>query len=218
MKKTNNEEVADILKKTGAIIEDSHFVYTSGKHAPVYVNKDYVYPHTAYISRIAEIIAEKYKDSPIDVVVGPSVGGIILSQWTAHHLSHIKGKEVLSVYTEKQWNGGQKDQIFTRGYGTYVRGRNILVVEDVVTTGGSVKKVINSVINEGGRVLAACAIVNKDPVNINPSFIGVPFDYLAIVGADVYDEKDCPLCLSGALVNTEFGHGKKYLESKKIKK
>ncbi len=210
--KTSNEEVVDILEKTGAIVDNSHFVYVSGKHASIYINKDYIYPHTAYISRIAEIIAQKYKDSLVDVVVGPSTGGIILSQWTAYHLSRLKDKEVLSIYTEKQ---PDKDQIFTRGYDTYVRGRNVLVVEDVVTTGGSIKKVINSVQKEGGRVLAACAIVNKDPTNINPSFIGVPFDYLAIVGMDVYDEKDCPLCKAGVPINVQLGHGKKYLESKK---
>lgn len=207
----SNQEVIDILKKTGAVISGSHFVYVSGKHAPIYINKDYIYPHTVYISRIAEMIAQKYKDSAIDIVVGPSIGGIILSQWTAHHLSLLKDKEVLSVYTEKQ---PDKDQIFTRGYDTYVRGKNVLVVEDIVTTGGSVKKVIDSVQKEGGRVVATCAIVNKDPENINPSFIGTPFDYLAIVGMDVYDEKDCPLCKAGVPINIQMGHGKKYLETK----
>ena len=206
-----NQEVLDILEKTGAVVSNSHFVYVSGRHAPTYVNKDYVYPHTAYISRIAEIIAEKYKDSPVDVVVGPAIGGIILSQWTAHHLSRLKGKEVLSVYTEKQ---PDKDQIFTRGYGACVKGKNVLVVEDIVTTGGSVKKVINSVVKEGGNVLAACAIVNKDPKNINPDSMGVPFDYLAIIGMDVYEEKDCPLCKAGVPINTMLGHGKKYLEER----
>ena len=205
----SNQEVVDILKKTNAVVTNSHFVYVSGKHAPEYVNKDYVYPHTAQISRIAEIIAEKYKDLPVDVIVGPSIGGIILSQWTAHHLSLLKGKEILSVFTEKQPN---KDQIFMRYYGQYVKGRNVLVVEDVVTTGGSVKKVINSVLKEGGKVLAACAIVNKDPKNINPDFIGVPFNYLTIVDADVYEEKDCPLCKANVPINTTLLHCKKYLE------
>jgi len=207
----SNQEVVDILEKTGAVVSDSHFVYVSGKHAPTYINKDYVYPHTADVSRIAEIIAEKYKDSPVEVVAGPSIGGIILSQWTAHHLSRLKGSEVLSVYTEKQ---PDKDQIFTRGYDKYVKGKNVLVVEDIVTTGGSVIKVINSVKDAGGNVVAACAIVNKDPVNINPSSMGVPFNYLAIIGMDVWEEKDCPLCKQGVPINTQLGHGKKYLEDK----
>jgi orotate phosphoribosyltransferase len=213
--KESNKEVVDILEKTKAVVNNSHFVYSSGKHAPTYVNKDYVYPHTAYISRIAEIIAEKYKDQPIDIVVGPAIGGIILSQWTAHHLSNLKGKEILSVYTEKQID---KDQIFTRGYGRFVKEKNVLVVEDIVTTGASVKKVINSVKKEGGKVIAACAIVNKDPLNINPNFIGVPFDCLTIIGMDVYEEKDCPLCKTGMPINTQLGHGKKFLEERKNKK
>src|SRR3954470_15140473 len=125
-----NEEVVSILQKTGAVVSNSHFVYISGKHAKLYVNKDYIFPHISYISRIAQIIAEKYKDSPIDVVAGPSMGGIILSQWVAYHLGLLKGKEIISVYTEKQ---PDKDQIFTRGYGAFVKDKNVLVVEDIVT-------------------------------------------------------------------------------------
>jgi orotate phosphoribosyltransferase len=116
-----NEEVVDILQKTGAVVRDSHFVYISGKHAKLYVNKDYIFPHIKYISSIAEIIARKYKDFDIDVVAGPSMGGIILSQWVAYHLGRLKGKEILSVYTEKQ---PDKDQIFTRGYGAFVKGKS----------------------------------------------------------------------------------------------
>ena len=203
-------EVIEILEKNGAVVRNGHFVYVSGKHSSIYVNKDYVYPHIAYVSRIAEIVAEKYKDKPVEVVAGPSIGGIILSQWVAYHLSRLKGKEVLSVYTEKQ---PDKDQIFTRGYEQFVKDKVVLVVEDIVTTGGSVKKVRNSVEKAGGKVLAACAIVNKDPVNINPEFIGVPFDYLAIVGVDVYNPEECPLCKKNVPINTKLGHGKKFLES-----
>ena len=208
----SNQEVVEILNKTGAVVSDSHFVYVSGKHSSIYVNKDYFYLHTKYVSRIGEIIAEKYKDKNIDIVVGPSMGGIILSQWTGYQLSRATGREVLSAYTEKQ---PDNNQIFTRGYGAFVKGKNVLVVEDIVTTGGSVKKVINSVLKEGGKVIAACSIVNKDPININPDFIGVPWEYLAIVGVDVYEEKDCPLCKAGVPINTTLGHGKKFLEAKK---
>ncbi len=201
----SNQEVIDILNKTGAVVSNSHFVYVSGKHAPTYVNKDYIFPHIKYISRIAQIIAEKYKDTPVEVVAGPSMGGIILSQWTAYHLGLLRKKEILSVYTEKQ---PDKNQIFTRGYDKFVKGKNVLVVEDVVTTGGSVKKVINSVEKAGGKVIAVCAIVNKDPLNINPNFMGTPFDYLTVLGMDVWDEKDCLLCKKGVPINTQLGHGK----------
>src|SRR4029077_20793813 len=104
-----NDEVLGLLKKSKAIFIDDHFIYTSGKHGRVYVNKDALYPHTQYVSRVCEIIAEKYKDTNVDVVAGPSLGGIILSQWVAHHLSKLKNKEILSIYTEKTFD---KNQVF----------------------------------------------------------------------------------------------------------
>ena len=94
-------------------------------------------------------------------------------------------------------------------------GKIVFVVVDIVTTGGSVKKVIDCVLAEGGKVVAACAMVNKDPLNINPKFMGVPFDYLTVLGMDVWDEKDCLLCKEGVPINTTLGHGRAYLEKKK---
>lgn len=209
-----DNEVLEILKKTNTINDNSHFVYTHGKHAKSYVNKDALYPHTKYTSRIAEIIAQKYKEAPIDIVVGPSLGGIILSQWTAHHLSLLKNKEVLSIYTEKT---PEKDQIFTRGFDKIVKGKKVLIVEDIVTTGGSVKKVINSVIKSEGEVIAVCSIVNKDPDHIDPAFIGAPYTYLTTYDTQVYDEKECPLCEQNIPINTTLGHGAQYLHERKMK-
>ena len=207
-----NKKVMQLLIKVGAIKDNDHFVYTSGKHARSYINKDALYPHTKYVSSVAKIIAQKYATKKIDIVVGPSIGGIIISQWTAHHLSRLKKKDIIGIYTEK---APDKNQILTRGYDSYVKGRNVLVVEDIVTTGETVKKVINSIQNAGGTVVGACSIVNKDPIHIDPKFIGVPYDFLTIVDTSVYDEKDCPLCKENIPINTVLGHGKKYLEEKK---
>ena len=139
-------EVIDILKKTGALLTDSHFVGTSGKHIDTYVNKDALYTHPEETSKVCQLMAEKSKDFEIDVVVGPALGGIVLSQWTAHHLSKIKGREILAVYTEKIPEGGQK---FTRGNDQIVKSKNILVMEDASTTGGSAKKVVDAVTAAG---------------------------------------------------------------------
>src|SRR5258708_33859616 len=139
-----NDEVITILKKTKAILADSHFVGTSGRHMPTYINKDALYPHTQETSRICQLFAEKYKDQAIDVVAAPALGGIILSTWTAYHLSQLKKKEVLGVYTEKT---PDKNQVFTRGYDKLVKGKNVLIIEDLTTTGGSVKKVVDSIRN-----------------------------------------------------------------------
>ena len=208
------DNAVDILKKVGAVITDSHFVYTSGKHGSVYINKDAVYPHTKETSRIGQLFAEKFKDMDIDVVAGPALGGIILSQWVAYHLSKLKGKEVLGVYTEKT---PEKNQVFTRGYDKLVKGKNVLVIEDLTTTGGSVRKVVDTVKATGGNVVAVCVMVNRDPVNVTSEVVGGPFSALGILKASAFDEAQCELCKKNVPINTEVGHGKKYLEAKGLK-
>ncbi|KKS41163.1 MAG: Orotate phosphoribosyltransferase [Candidatus Gottesmanbacteria bacterium GW2011_GWB1_43_11] len=209
----DNNEVVEILKKIGAVITDSHFVYTSGKHGSVYINKDALYPHTAETSRVGEMFAQKYKEMDIDVVAGPALGGIILSQWTAFHLSQLKGKEILGVYTEKT---PDKQQIFTRGYDKHVKGKKVLVIEDLTTTGGSVRKVVDSVKAAGGEVVAVCVMVNRDPKNVTSEVVGGPFSAMGVLKAQAFDEVECPLCKTNVPINTDVGHGKKYLEAKKL--
>ncbi len=206
-----NNEVLDILKSVGAIITDSHIVYTSGRHGDAYINKDALYPHTKETARIGELFAEKYKDRDIDVVAAPALGGIILETWTAYHLSQLKGKEILGVYTEKT---PEKNQIFTRGYDTLVKGKNVLVVEDLTTTGGSVKKVVDSVRAAGGNVVEVCVMVNRDAENVTSEVVGAPFSSLATVSMKSYEEAECELCKNNVPINTTVGHGKKYLEAK----
>ena len=205
------EDVVSILKTVGAIITDSHIVYTSGKHGSVYINKDALYPHTELSSKVGVMFAEKNKDLSVDVVVAPALGGIILSQWTAYHLSKMKGKEIFGIYTEKD---AEKNQVFTRGYDKFVKGKNVLVIEDLTTTGGSVLKVVNSVKAAGGNVVAVSVMVNRNPDAVNATMMGAPFSALGVLKAEAFDEKDCPLCKKGVPINTTVGHGKKYLEAK----
>ncbi len=205
-------DVLAILKKVGAVLTNDHFVYTSGKHGSVYINKDALYPHTGETSKIGAMFAQKFKDLDIDVVAAPALGGIILSQWTAYHLSKLKKKEVLGVYTEKT---PDKNQIFTRGYDKLVKGKNVLVIEDLTTTGASVRKVVDSVRAAGGHVVAVCVMVNRDPYHVTSTVVGAPFSALGILKAEAFDAGTCPLCLEGIPVNTTVGHGKAYGVSKK---
>lgn len=206
------DDVIDVLKSVGAIITDSHIVYTSGKHGSVYVNKDALYPYTDLSSLVGQMFAEKNKFLPIDVVVAPALGGIILSQWTAYHLTKLKGKEIFGVYTEKD---ADKNQVFTRGYDKFVKGKNVLVIEDLTTTGGSVLKVVNTVRAAGGKVVSVSVMVNRNPEVVNESMMGAPFSALGILKAEAFDEPVCPLCKKGVPINTTVGHGKKYMEGKK---
>ena len=205
-------ETIKILKEVGAVLTNGHFVGTSGLHFDTYVNKDFLYPHTAETSRICRLMAEKYKDVNIEVVVGPALGGIILSQWVASHLSEIYGKEVLGIYTEKSPDGGQ---IFTRGYEKYIKdSKRVLVVEDIITTGGSILKSIKAVKDAGGNVVGACAMVNKNK-DLDKNIFGVTFGTLTDLFVDTYEVGNCPFCKNNVPININVGHGKKFLESLK---
>lgn len=208
------DELLKMLKDSGAIITDSHIVGTSGKHMSVYINKDALYPHTSYASRVGEMFAEINKALDIDVTVGPSLGGIILSQWTAYHLSKMKGREILGVYTEKD---SESNQIFKRGYDKLVAGKNVLVLEDITNTGGSLVKVLESVKNAGGEIVSASVIVNRNPQEINSEELGVPFHPLLTYPAQAWDAEECELCKQGMPINTSVGHGAKFLAEQKKK-
>jgi orotate phosphoribosyltransferase len=207
-------KVIAILKNVGAVLTDEHFVYTSGKHGSVYINKDALYPHTAEASKVGRMFADRYKAARVDTVVAPALGGIILSQWTAFHLSKLQGKEVLGIYTEKD---AEKNQIFTRGYDRFVKGKRVLVIEDLTTTGGSVLKVVNSVRAAGGTVVAVGVMVNRNPDEVNATMMGAPFHALGELRAQAFEEKDCPLCKKGIPLNQTVGHGKKFMEQRKAR-
>ena len=211
---TNNNnmqnEALELLKKTNAIFMDSHFVGTSGRHMSTYINKDALYPHTLETSRMGELFAEKNKDLDFDVVAAPALGGIILSTWTAYHLTKLKGKEILGIYTEKTADG---DQILTRGYDKLVTGKNILVIEDLATTGGSVIKVVNRIKQTGGNVVGVSLMVNKNVETVTSELVGAPLNWLSELKTETYTQEACPLCKAGVPINTSVGHGKKYLES-----
>lgn len=205
-------KVIDILKRVKAITINDHIVLTSGKHSTTYLNKDALYPHTDEVSNIGRLMAEKYKDKEVEVVIGPAIGGIILSQWVAYHLSKLKGKKVFGGYTEKDEH---KNQVFRRGYEKLVKDKKVLVVEDFTTTGGSVRKTVDSVKMVGGDVIGVCVMANRNPKEVNSQVVGALFNCLEVFEADAYDEKDCPMCKKNKPINKEIGHGKEYLAKKK---
>ena len=207
------KDIFEILKQSQALITDDHFVYTSGKHGAIYINKDAVYPHTEKASEVGLLFAEKVKDLDIDIVVGPMIGGIILSQWTAYHLSKLKNEETLSVYTEKDTDN---NQVFgRRGYDKLVVGKNILIVEDLTTTGGSVRKVVDTVKAAGGNIISVGVMIDRSDHGMTEKIIGAPFFTLGRLETKVFEGKDCPLCKKSVPINTKIGHGKKFLEEQK---
>jgi orotate phosphoribosyltransferase len=211
----HQEEVVKILKKTGAVITGSHIVGTSGRHMSVYINKDYLLPHAFETSRICYLLAELNKKRDIDVVVAPVVAGAILGHEVARHLSEMQKKEVLSAYADKTEEG---PLVFKRGYDALVKGKKVLIIEDTVATGLSVRKMIEVAEKFGAKIQGMSVIVNRVPQEINSTTLGVPFDSLCEILAETYEEKKCPLCKDGIPINIKVGHGKMFLEDKAKKR
>lgn len=200
-----------IFTQTKAIITGSHIVYTSGKHGSEYVNKDEVYVDTEATDELCEYIAEHFKESGIEVVVAPVEGGINLSQGVARHLTKMTGKKVLSVYADKEGEG----LALKRGYGKYIPGKRVLVVDDVFTTGGSVKKLVELVRSLKGDVMAVGGLCNRGGVKSEDIAPLLPeFFTLTNVQMEMHDPADCPLCKKDIPINTEVGKGKEYLAQK----
>ncbi|MFZ2682108.1 MAG: phosphoribosyltransferase family protein [Patescibacteria group bacterium] len=201
-------EVTEILGKVGAFTVGDHIVYTSGRHGTSYVNKDAIYPHIEETSLLCRAIAEQFADDRVQVVIAPAIGGVILSQWTAHHLTEMLGHRVLAVYAEKAEDG--KTFIIKRGYDQLIAGKNVLVVEDILTTGGSAKKVIEATRAIGGHVVGLGVLCNRG--DVTPSDVADVPKLIALLNMQLvtYDESTCPLCEQNIPINMDLGKGREF--------
>ena len=147
--KMTEEEVKDLLVKTNAIM-NGHFLLTSGLHSPHYVEKFNVLQHPKYTQQLCEAMAEKFKDADIETVVGPMTGGILL----AHETGKALGTR--AIFTERV----DGKMTFRRGFHLHP-GERCLIVEDIVTTGGSIKEVIDVVKANGGIPVAVSMLVDR---------------------------------------------------------
>ena len=210
----NSKEIMQVFIDAGAIITDDHFVFTAGAHSDTYINKDALYVHTKKISDLCKIMADNYKADTIDVVIGPVIGGVVLSQWVTHHLNTSrKSGDVLSLYAEKEGEGKDKKFVIKRGYDAYIPGKRVLVVEDLLTTGDSARKVIECVRALGGKVIGLSVLGNRG--GVKPEDVGnVPIHALINVNMQTWAEEECPLCKAKKPINIKLGKGKAFLEKR----
>ncbi|MEK7611910.1 MAG: phosphoribosyltransferase family protein [Patescibacteria group bacterium] len=208
----NSSTVLALLERFGAIITNDHIVYTSGRHGDMYINKDAIYPHTEIVFSLCRELANRFLEEPADVVVAPAQGGIILSQWVARHLSVMLKRDVLAVYAEKSADG--TTFVLRRGYDNLVADKRVLVVEDILTTGGSVRKVVELVRKHGGDVFGVGALVNRGGVTTRD--VGNVLDLVSLLKLDLdtWSEEQCPLCQKGTPINTNVGKGLEFMERK----
>lgn len=202
-------DLLTILHQLGAIVTNDHIVYTSGRHGSSYVNKDALYPHTAVASMVGAALARDFATAEVETVAGPTIGGVIMAQWTAYHLSQLYGREVLAVYAEEEQADTGKRRVFRRGYDALIEGKRVLVVEDVLTTGGSARLVVEAVKAVGGQVVGVGALCNRG--GITAADLGAPLLIaLTELPLESYAADDCPLCAAGVPINTRLGKGASY--------
>jgi orotate phosphoribosyltransferase len=211
----NSESVLQILADLGALINNSHIVYTSGRHGTAYINKDALYKHTQKTSELCKAMASNYQADEVDVVIGPTVGGVVLSQWVAHHLNTMRTQgETLALFAESEGEGQEKKFVIKRGYDAFIPGKNVVVVEDVLTTGGSARKVIECVQALDGKVLGLSVLCNK---GVKPAAVcNVPIHSLITVVLGSWSEEECELCKKGIPINTNVGKGRVFLERRNV--
>lgn len=186
-----NSDILRLFKENGALLE-GHFGLTSGRHSPVYLQCAQVLQHPEIARRLGADLGrrvEKIFLSPdgkvIDLVVSPAVGGIVIGQEVAAHLG------ARAIFSERV----DGKMLFRRGFGV-APGERVLAVEDVVTTGGSIRETAELAAAMGGRVVGTASIAHRyiekpiDPTDF-------PHASLLQIHAPSFDPGDCPLCREG---------------------
>lgn len=178
-----NERVTEILKEAGVLLE-GHFLLTSGRHSNKYLQCANIFRNTKYSEELCAALAEKYKDDDIQLIIGPAMGAVQM----AYEVSRNFGCE--NFFTERDENGKMQ---LRRGF-SINPGQRVLVVEDVVTTGGSVREVVEYIQQNGGVVAGVGSIVDRTGGKID---FGVPFRAVYSVDVQSWEKDECPLCKEG---------------------
>ena len=146
---SNSDQVLDIFRQTGALLQ-GHFILTSGRHSATYFQCAKVLKHPELLQRFSNEIVHHFRNLAIDLVISPAVGGIVLGTEVGRQLN------VQTIFAERE--GGA--MILRRGF-EIKGGNNVLVVEDVITTGGSVKEVMNIVTKAGANIVGVGVLVDR---------------------------------------------------------
>lgn len=178
----SDREVLDLFRQTGAFLE-GHFQLSSGLHSPKYLQCALVLQHPRHAETLGRALAELVKEAA-DVVVSPAMGGLIIG----HEVARALG--VRHIFAER---GPDRQMTLRRGF-RILPGERALIVEDVITTGGSSKEVADLVRRLGGEVVAAVSIIDRSGGSAD---LGVPRRALAVLSVEAWPPEQCPLCAQG---------------------
>ncbi len=196
------DDIMQRLSNAGAVLLDYHFVYKSQKHGSGYINMDPIFPDVSLIASMAALMVRPF-ESEFDTVAGPATGGVVLAFAAA---SQTPGVRPAAVWADKD---GDEFRFERAGFVDHLIGKRVLIVEDLLTTGGSVAKVAAEVERHGGFVIGVSTIVNRGGVTARQ--LGVPYlEALANVSFEAVDASECPLCDAGVPIVVDIGHGRAY--------
>ena len=181
----------EAFERAGALLK-GHFAYTSGRHGADYLEKFRILEDPSATAALAGLIAARFKDGDAQMVAGPTTGGIILAFEVARQLG------IQAVYAERGSAGGR---VLRRGF-TIGRGTRVLIVDDIVTTGGSLQEMVACVESAGGTVVGVGVLGDR-----TGGFreLGVPFYACLTVDFPSYPASSCPLCEAGTPLATPRG-------------
>ena len=176
------DEVIERFKQTGALLE-GHFVLSSGLHSGIYLQCAIALQNPAMAAEFGAAIAEKFRGQRIETVASPAIGGIVIGYEVARQL------RARFIWTERE--AGR--MTLRRGF-TVRRGERILVVEDVITTGGSTRETIQALSARGAEVVAAAAIIDRSG---GKAEVGLPLSAVATIEVPAVAPADCEACKRG---------------------
>jgi orotate phosphoribosyltransferase len=175
-------ELLQIFREHQALLE-GHFILTSGLHSDRYIQCALVLQYPRVAERLCSQLAGQFKAPGASVVVAPALGGVLV----AHEVAKTLG--IRALFTERQ----DGNMTLRRGF-SLVPGEAALVVEDVITTGGSTRETMRCVEQAGGKVLAAGALIDRSG---GAAQLGIPKTALVTLSVENYEPAHCPLCKSG---------------------
>lgn len=181
-KSMNPDQILEHFTATDALL-DGHFILSSGLHSPKYLQCALAMQYPADAARFGRAIAEQFLGQGIETVASPAIGGLVIGYAVAEALN------VRFIWTERQ--DGQ--MTIRRGF-TVREGERILVVEDVITTGGSTRECIAALEKHGANVIGAASIIDRSN---GAADVGVPRISLATLDVPSYKPEECPLCEQG---------------------
>ncbi|HXH71403.1 MAG TPA: orotate phosphoribosyltransferase [Mariprofundaceae bacterium] len=181
----NENEILAMYEDAGALL-NGHFVLSSGRHSSRYLQSALVLMHPANAGALARELVAKIDPAEVDMVVAPAIGGLVIGQEVSRQLNKP------FIFTERK--EGQMQ--LRRGF-TIPAGARVLVVEDVITTGGSVRECMQVVREHGGRPIKVLAVVDRAPGS--EGRFDVPHETAIALHVETYAPDNCPLCREGML-------------------